>query len=150
MRNFCVVRNRSNPNWKSRIPSALTGRTRYGQDGFFEAALDSAFDVTHRPASAVLPKLTSLTQEFAAFVVNYKQGGDGAWRASLLRRLGAASLPSILFMGSAEARNFPSDDVLDRGERERIAAPGREMFLRDYGPNRRGMKIRQTIQECST
>ena len=38
----------------------------------------------------------------------------------------------------------------NHGERERIAEAGREMFLRDYDPNRHGMKIRKTIQECST
>ena len=148
MRVLYVVRNQSRLGWKGRLRSALTGHIPSGQDGFFEAALDTAFDVTRRTASAVLPALSGLPGRYDALVVNYKQGGEVEWRESLLKRFGAADLPKFLFIGSAEAGSIPGDDVLDRFD----LIFKREHF-RDLDrypiSDRNKSKLRTTILECS-
>ena len=75
MRVLYVVRDRSGLNWTRRLRLTLTGRTAFSQDGFFEAAMDAAFDVTRGRAASVLPALSSLSRRYDALVVNYKFAG---------------------------------------------------------------------------
>ena len=149
MRVLYITRDRSNLGWKPRLRSMLqAARTPFGQDGFFEAAMDAAFDVTRRPASQVLPELSRLSRRFDALIVNYKLGGDIQSRHVLLQRLGATDVPSILFYNVAKAGRIPGDDVLDRFD----LVFKREHFrdLDRYAiSNENKLKLRTTMLECS-
>ena len=149
MRVLYITRDRSNLGWKPKLRSVLlAARTPFGQDGFFEAAMDAAFDVTRRPASQVLPELSRLSRRFDALIVNYKLAGDIQSRHALLRRLGATDVPSILFYNAAEAGRIPGDDVLDRFD----LVFKREHFrdLDHYAiSDKNKLKLRTTMLECS-
>ena len=115
MRVLYVIRNRTGLHWKRRLHSALTGQSPFGQDGFFEAAMDAAFDVTRRPAEAVLPDIVRSARSYDALIVNYKMiGGDVKEHEAALKRFGVADLPRILFIGLDKAGRIPGNDVLDR------------------------------------
>ena len=127
--------------------SAVPGRNSSSQDGFFEAALDAAFEVTRRPAATVLPQLTSLAGQYDALVVNFKFVGGSA-DPSALKQFGRADVPKVLFVGTAEAANLPSDDVLDHFDlvfkREHL-----RNFVRYQIYEANKSKLRTTVLGCS-
>ena len=110
--------------------------------------MDSAFDVTRRPASQVLPEVSRLSRRFDALIVNYKLGGDVQSRHALLQKLGATDVPSILFCNVAKAGRIPGDDVLDRFDlvfkREHFRDLDRYAIL-----DKNKLKLRMTVLECS-
>ena len=110
--------------------------------------MDSAFDVTRRPASQVLPEVSRLSRRFDALIVNYKLGGDVQSRHALLQKLGATDVPSILFCNVAKAGRIPGDDVLDRFDlvfkREHFRDLDRYAIL-----DKNKLKLRTTMLACS-
>ena len=110
--------------------------------------MDSAFDVTRRPASQVLPEVSRLSRRFDALIVNYKLGGDVQSRHALLQQLGATDVPSILFCNVAKAGRIPGDDVLDRFDlvfkREHFRDLDRYAIL-----DKNKLKLRTTMLACS-
>ena len=144
-----ITRDRSALSYGRKLHCSLVGRrTPFGQDGFFEAAMDTAFQVTRLRANQVLPELSHLARRFDAIVVNYKQGGEISWRHALLQKLGAADIPTILFYNAAKAGHIPGDDVLDSFD----LVFKREHFLdldRYAIANRNKLKLHTTMLECS-
>ena len=108
MRVLYVIRDRTGLHWKRRLHSALTGQSPFGQDIFFEAGMDAAFDVTRRPAEAVLPDIVRSARSYDALIVNYKTiGGDVKEHEAALKRFGVADLPKILFMRVRQGGAYP-------------------------------------------
>ena len=75
--------------------------------------MEAAFNVTRCRATAVLPALANISDRYDALLVNYKFAA-GKVDESLLKRFGSADVPKVLFIGTAEAANIPSSEVLDQ------------------------------------
>ena len=90
-----------------------SGKRFAGQEGFFQAAVHSAFDVEETTLEA-LPARTRADRSVCAVIVDWQCGENGSLAGvSELRTVTKISVPAVLFCGNACAGFMPKDDVLD-------------------------------------
>jgi len=121
-------------------------RRLYGQDGFFEASLARAFDVTWTTADAVLARPDRLGR-YDAVIVNSRQQA-GLDLAELSRTVARhAAGPKALVVTTARAGDVPGDAVLDPHDVVFKREPFRDRARYALSEANRA-KIRATMLSC--
>lgn len=118
----------------------------YGQDGFFEAALDAGFSVSRMSASKVLAN-PHLISDYDAIVVNSRQHPKIFLYELLTRLSKSAKGPLVLFVSTPSPEDLPGDDVLERCDMIVKREPFRD-FSRYRLRVRNLDKIRPTMLAC--
>ncbi|MEX2563787.1 MAG: glycosyltransferase [Candidatus Paceibacterota bacterium] len=112
-----IRRDHSREPLKKRIVSTWRHFAYYtGQEGFFEEALASQFDVTEQTAEAFL-KSGKNAQGYDAVVVNFKcdHKAIASDRYEAMRIIAeGVSVPTVLFIGLDRAAHMPVNEVLDQ------------------------------------
>lgn len=101
--------------FQSPFPHGLIGYWRHrafyhGQDGYFEQALDAAYEVIECSARRFLRQEMWRRRDVDVLVVNHLCVAQYEQLRPLVEH---AHMPRVLFLGSARAGRVPKDDVLD-------------------------------------
>ncbi|MEX0930076.1 MAG: glycosyltransferase [Candidatus Paceibacterota bacterium] len=112
-----IRRDHSREPLKKRVISTWRHIAYYsGQEGYFEEALESAYDVTERTAEAFIQSGKDTTG-FDVVVVNYKcdiEFADTSRHEAIRRIAEGVSIPIVLFIGLDRAAHMPADEIVDR------------------------------------
>lgn len=99
---------------RRRLRNWLRPNRFHGQEGYFEAALNSVASVDKRSIGDLERGSRSIDAEYDCIVINFKGLPSSLRTGSALRKsLAPLRIRKVLLVANAEAGNLPDDDLLD-------------------------------------
>ncbi len=135
-----------NRKWRQVFSAYLNRNMLIGQNGFFEGALNSTFDVTERSWLSLKKIPKSSFRTYDVIVVNQKS----VIAAQQMKELAdyTASIPMIYFASGARAEKMPSNEVLDNYNLIFKREPYKDLDQYEHLSPANREKIRPTMLSC--